>query len=195
MINLVEKCRVQHKNFLGLGKNKNLSLFFKRILSRRVLPLILSVVLMFFVSLSYPQSAKALIRQQEEVPGQMLYQARHTLWDNRGESWQVILFKRIKDNQVKDVDLRLVGFPEQTNFIHPQPLVMTTNQGQIFQAEDLFAEKSPGANVGQYDFKTILPKLSTAQGIELNLPLKNDDPTYLTIPLPVILEWQEIMNF
>jgi hypothetical protein len=162
---------------------------------RLVLSAILTFILLLSVSLGYAPPAGAILSQQEETPGQILFQSRHTLRDNRGESWQVILFKRVKDNRVQQVDLRLVGFPETATFIHPQPLTLTTTQGKTFQASDRFAQKTPAPNVGEYDLKDILVELSTAQGIKLRLPLKRDSLTYLPIPLPVVLEWQELTNF
>jgi hypothetical protein len=162
---------------------------------RLVLSLLLSLIFLFSVSLGHPQPAGAIISQQEEAPGQILSQSRHTLRDSSGESWQVILFKRVKDNRVQQVDLRLVGFPETATFIHPQPLTLTTTQGKTFQASDRFAQKTPAPNVGEYDLKDILLELPTDQGIQLSLLLESERPTYLTIPLPVVLEWQELANF
>ena len=82
------------------------------------------------------EPANAVIRQQQEAPGQMLYQSRHTLRDESGKSWQVVLFKRVKDDQINTVDLRLVGFPNQAVFLHPQNLEIITAQGKLLQAEE-----------------------------------------------------------
>jgi hypothetical protein len=162
---------------------------------RLILSVLLSLILLLSVSLGHPQPVGAIISQQEEAPGQMLFKSRHTLRDNWGESWQVILFKRVKDNRVQQVDLRLVGFPETAIFIHPQSLTLTTTQGKTFQASDRFAQKTPAPNVGEYDLQGILAQLSNSQGIQLSLPLESEGPTDLTIPLPVVLEWQELANF
>ncbi|VXD17903.1 conserved hypothetical protein [Planktothrix serta PCC 8927] len=139
------------------------------------------------------EPAWAVIRQQQEAPGQMLYQSRHTLPDETGKSWQVVLFKRVKNEQIKTLDLRLVGFPDQAVFIHPQNLEISTPQGKLLEAEDQFAKKSPAPNVGEYNLKEVLPQLSSTEQVKLNLPLEDKRHT-LTLPAPVILEWQELLK-
>ncbi len=161
---------------------------------RLVLYMILSLIFLFSVTLGHPQPAGAIIRQQEEAPGQILSQSRHSLRDSSGESWQVILFKRVKDGKVTNLNLRLVGFPNNVAFSHPRALSITTRQGSVFEAPDQFAEKSPAPNVGQYDLKEILPKLTANQSLKLRLPLEKEQTLYLDIPFPVVLEWQEILN-
>jgi len=139
-----------------------------------------------------PPSAVASIRQIEEAPGQILYQSRHTLQDETGQSWQIVLFKRVKAGEAKDISLRLVGFPGMAEFAHPEPLKITTNTGKVLEAEDLFADQSPGANVGQYNIREVLSQLPTATGVTLSLPMKSDRTTSLRVPSVVILEWQTV---
>ena len=159
---------------------------------RILFSLLLSLLLLLSVNFSYPQPANAAIRQQEEIPGQILYQSRHSLRDENGNTWQAILFKRVKDGQVKQIDLRLVVFPSAAAFAHPKALIITTREGKVFQAEDQFAEKSPAPNVGQYDFQEILPQLPANQPIQLTLPLEKASLLSLFVPTPVVLEWQVI---
>ncbi len=137
------------------------------------------------------QPALASIRQMEEAPGQVLIQSRHTLKDNRGDSWQVVLFKRTKADGLSEIHLRLVDFPGLADFAHPQPLTITTNQGDSFEAEDVFAEKAPGANVGEFNVQNILSKLPVTQ-LNLSLPVKSSSSIKLSIPSEVVLEWQEL---
>jgi hypothetical protein len=154
--------------------------------------LLLSLLLLLSVNFSYPQPANAAIRQQEEAPGQILYQSRHSLLDESGNSWQAILFKRVKNGQVKRIDLRLVGFPDSAPFKHPQALIITNREGKVWQAEDQFAAKSPAPNVGQYELQDILPRLPANQSVQLTLPLEKGKSVSLSVPPPVILEWQAI---
>jgi hypothetical protein len=84
-----------------------------------------------------------------------------------------------------------VGFPEGIEFLHPERLTITTAKGQILAAEDAFAQESPAANVGQYKMQDILTQLPVTEAIELSLPL--DNPRSLTIPTPVLLEWQSLL--
>lgn len=78
-----------------------------------------------------------MIRQQHETPEQILSQSRHTLRDDRGNSWQVVLFKRLKNGEIKEIDLRLVGFPGTLAFNHPQDLKIIGSE-KVFQASDRF---------------------------------------------------------
>lgn len=136
--------------------------------------------------------AAAAIRQMEEAPGQILLQSRHTLRDEMGNAWQVVLFKRVKADNSTTINLRLVGFPDTTEFAHPQPLKISTSKGQILTAEDLFAQKAPAPNVGQYDLKNILPQIPTAGAIDLSLVMNGERSIDLAIPAEVILEWQTL---
>ncbi|MEB3309558.1 MAG: DUF3122 domain-containing protein [Snowella sp.] len=151
---------------------------------------LLMLWLLVLVDVGYAQPALAVVRQQEESPGQQLYQSRQTLRDTTGSTWQVILFKRVQENTLKAVNLRLVGFPETTRFLHPQPLRLSTQGGLNLPAEDLFAQRSPAANVGEYDLQDILPKLPVSEAVTLELPLES--PRKILVPIPVLLEWQTL---
>ena len=93
---------------------------------------------------------------------------------------------------MKQIDLRLVVFPDAVAFSHPRGLKIITREGGVFQAADRFAEKSPAPNVGQYDLKDILPQLPANQSVQLALPLEKGRKLSLQVPLPVVLEWQAI---
>lgn len=161
-------------------------------MNRKVLRcLIGSILAIALVVLGWPQPTMAIVRQQEEAPGQILYQARHTLRDSSGNSWQVVLFKRVKDERVQGVNLRLVGFPGGVAFVHPQALTVVAGERR-FQGADQFAQSSPAPNVGQYDVKEILGQLPQNRSAFLQLPLEGDRSPRLEIPPPVILEWQYV---
>ena len=136
----------------------------------------------------WAEPSLASIRQQEEVPGQILYQSRQSIQDNHGQTWQVVLFKRVKDGSVETVDLRLVAYPGQATFIHPGSLSLSAPNQTILTAPDQFATEAPAPNVGQFDLKDILPQLSTDQKIQLSLPLK--EQTTIEVPPEVLLEWR-----
>ena len=143
--------------------------------------------LLFGWSAIAPQ-ATAAVYQMEEAPGQMLYQSRHTLRDETGEPWQVVLFKRKNDRETS-VHLRLVGFPDVIAFRHPQPLKVFTSMGRVLPAEDIFARQSPAENVGEFDFQDVLPKLPPVASVQLLLKMKDDRAIALQIPAEVVLEW------
>jgi hypothetical protein len=152
---------------------------------------LVSFLMFIVVEIDTSLTALALTRQQTEGMGQLLYQSRHSLRDEIGSPWQVVLFKRVKDGETVEISLRLVGFPEEIEFVHPERLTITTAKGEILVANDVFAQESPAANVGQYQMQDILPQLPVTEAIELSLPLEN--PRTLQIPTPVLLEWQSLL--
>jgi hypothetical protein len=157
---------------------------------RRWLVALLAALLFLLPStLLVSQPASALIRQQLEAPGQTLYQSRHSLRDGRGKTWQVILFKRIKVGELANVQLRLVGFPNETVFQHPASLTLKDSQGNRLIAADVFADQAPAPNVGQYELTDILESVSTSGSLELSLPVENGE-TRISVPPVIILEWQ-----
>lgn len=163
----------------------------RRFLSQLIL--IAAIVLIVFISFGNfnTQPALASIRQLEETPGQMLIQSRHTLKDNQGNSWQVVLFKRTKADGLSTIHLRLVDFPGLADFAHPQPLTITINRGDSLKAEDVFAEKAPAGNVGEFDLQNILSQLPVTK-LNLSLAMNDENTTKLSIPPEVVLEWQEL---
>jgi hypothetical protein len=150
-----------------------------------LLTLTVVLAILFF----FPNHAEASIRKTEEADGQILYQSRHQLQDTQQESWQVVLFKREKEESASDIKLRLVGFPGKVEIAHPQPLVIE-NRLQAWQAEDLFAEESPAPNVGQYNVTQIISQLSQEDDVLLKIPETNDETINLTVPGVIILEWK-----
>jgi len=141
--------------------------------------------LLFF----FPNSAEATVRKTEEADGKILYQSRHQLQDFQQQSWQVVLFKREKEGNAGEVKLRLVGFPGKLEVAHPQPLVLETDRA-AWQAEDLFAEKSPAPNVGQYNLQNIISELSPENSLLLKVPEVNGENVTLKVPGVIVLEWK-----
>lgn len=156
---------------------------------RSLVALLVALLFLLPSTLLFSQPASALIRQQVEAPGQTLYQSRHSLRDGSGKTWQVILFKRIKVGESANVQLRLVGFPNETVFEHPASLTLKDSQGKRLSASDVFADKAPAPNVGQYELTDILESVSASGSVELSLPVE-DGETRISIPSVIILEWQ-----
>lgn len=154
-----------------------------------------SLLLLVALSLSIaPTAAQARIQQQTEKPGQVVYQARHTLKDNAGDAWQVIFYKRIQqETGTANTNLRLAGFPGAVEFLHPANLVITTARGDILNAPDRFADESPAPNIGEYQLNAVVNRLPSRGALEIMLPLK-ERSRVLPIPFPVILEWQNIID-
>jgi Protein of unknown function (DUF3122) len=159
-------------------------------MKKAIISMILTVIIFFGVSFSYPESALAVIRTQQESPEVLLYQSRHSLQDNTGKSWQVILFKRVKNNEIQTINLRLAGFPKEIVFNHPESLTIIDSEGKVLQSEDNFAQKSPAPNVGEYNFQKVLSQLVNNQNVELILPINGNNFRSLMLPSQVLLEWQ-----
>ncbi|PAX55228.1 DUF3122 domain-containing protein [Brunnivagina elsteri] len=155
-----------------------------------------ALVLLILLSLGTfnPTPATATISTIEEAPGQILSQSRHQLRDDKGNAWQVVLFKRVKGDVFPSINLRLVAFPGTANFAHPQSLQIITKNGNIFDAKDVFAEQAPSENVGEYNVNNILEKLPNAAAINLYLVMKDNQAIEFKIPAEVILEWQTIAH-
>ena len=139
-------------------------------------------------------SANGLTREIEEAPTQIVYQAKHTLRDEERKPWQVVFYKRLTSGEVDTINLRLVGFPGTVEFTHPEPLKISYGQDKIFLARDNFAEKAPATNVGEYQFPEVLFDIKTNAKVFLSLPLKTNQQARIKIPLPVLLEWQEVIS-
>lgn len=139
-------------------------------------------------------NATAAVYQMEEAPGQMLYQSRHTLRDEFGKPWQVILFKREKNREETDVHLRLVGFPDVATFDRDRALKIFISTGKVLAAKDIFSPQSSADNVGEFDFKAVLPKLPQLTSVQLLLKMKNDPAIALQIPAEVVLEWHLVIE-
>jgi len=155
--------------------------------------LLISLGLLLVFVLAIPTvPAQALMRETVEKPGQVVYQSRQTLKDQTGQTWQVVLFKRVKTDADPEIDLRLVGFPGNTIFKHPAPLIIRPDANSQFALEDAFAEENPGENVGQYIISEAF-KMSPPNGIwELELPLAGDS-NIIKVPYFVLQEWRELL--
>ncbi|MFB6276736.1 MAG: DUF3122 domain-containing protein [Halothece sp.] len=155
---------------------------------KQLFVLTLTVILAFLFF--FPNPADASIRKTEEDDGTTLYKSFHKLQDDQQQSWQVVLFKREKEDEREGkLKLRLVGFPGQVEIAHPKPLAIETNRA-AWQAKDLFAEKSPASNVGQYNLGPIIDQLSPEDNLLLKIPAVNDETINLKVPGVIILEWK-----
>jgi len=151
--------------------------------------LLLTFTLVLSLIFLFPNSTEAAIRKTTEADGQILYQSRHQLQDSQQQSWQVVLFKREKQDKEGDVKLRLVGFPGKAEIAHPKPLILETDRA-AWQAQDLFAEKSPTPNVGQYSIGEMISELSPENSLLLKIPQVNGETATLKVPGVIVLEWK-----
>lgn len=151
------------------------------------------------VGLGQNQSLAA-IQQLEEAPRQMVYQSRQTLKDQHGNNWQVIAFKRIRNDGKTSFFLRLVGFPKVAEIDRSQPLSLTNSLGKSFIAteasNDIFTDSfDPQPNVGQYNLQPLLSQLQAEIPLKLSLPIIEGEAVSLSIPPSFVEEWQTIAGY
>lgn len=158
----------------------------------KIVTWLLSIVTIAALTLSWTQPVVAVIQQQQEAPGQLLYSSRHRLRDSQDNTWQVVLFKRVNENRVPEFNLRLVGFPDTAEFTHPGDLTVEISGEQSFKGSDRFGEQSPSSNVGEFEVAEIIPNLPLDRSVQLVLPISSSISTRISLPSPVILEWQEL---
>ena len=118
--------------------------------------------------------------------------------DSHNQAWQLILFKRVQVGQVKDFQLRLVGFPEQVELSHPVPLSIEDSHGNVWAIADITEEDPQLApvqsSVGQYDMLPFLRDLTQAQRLDIQIPLSNDELRRLVVPQSMVREWLSLKD-
>ena len=140
------------------------------------------------------ESAQALLRQHHDSPGVLRYHSQVSIKDEKGYAWQVVLFKQNYNSPVKELRLRVVGFPGIAEIAHPQPLEIEAVSGKLLSASDAYALAAPAPNVGEYELTDILPQLPTTDALKLYLPIQNEKPLVLNIPNNVVTEWQWLVT-
>lgn len=148
-------------------------------------------------------SADASLLRTADNLGAIVVQSRRTLWDQNHHSWQVIAFKSVRpDRPDAETYLRLVGFLDQTEIAHPQPIALV-GIGQVWMAADRSDQISTQistapqpvtlpANMGQYALEPILAELSPTQKLRLELPRVDQGAIVLQIPPALVEEWQQV---
>ncbi|TAE61913.1 MAG: DUF3122 domain-containing protein [Nostocales cyanobacterium] len=165
---------------------------------RRLLIVFILTICIFLGLGNFPfnsaiNSAIAVTTQVEPVPGEILYSSQTKLDDESGKVWQVVLFKQVYPGEKSNISLRLVGFPGSAELIHPQPLRITSNTGQIWNAPDIFLDEAPAPTIGQYDFNEVLPNLPT-EPLKLAIPLPGAKSINISVPVNVVTEWKSILS-
>lgn len=158
--------------------------------------LLSGLTLLFFcipVNLFCPP-AIAILREYQDAPGVMRYQSQHSLRDPAGYAWQIVLFRQFIPDQSPQLILRLVGFPGVIELAHPQPLEITTNNGRLLTATDLFATESPAPNVGQYNVTGVISQIPQNSILNITIPLIENKKITLTIPNSIVIEWQWLVT-
>ncbi|WP_414550981.1 DUF3122 domain-containing protein [Anabaena sp. CCY 0017] len=158
----------------------------------------LCAVLVILLALTFgawgTESAQALLRQHHDSPGVLRYHSQVSIKDEKGYAWQVVLFKQNYNSPVKELRLRVVGFPGIAEIAHPQPLEIEAPSGKLLSASDTYALAAPAPNVGEYELTDILPQLPTTDALKLYVPIQSGKPLVLNIPNNVVTEWQWLVT-
>ncbi|AFY51304.1 Protein of unknown function (DUF3122) (plasmid) [Nostoc sp. PCC 7524] len=167
-------------------------------LQRKFLQYFWHCALVVFLALTFSgwgvEPAVALLRQHHDSPGVLRYHSQVSIKDKQGYAWQVLLFKQNYNNPVRDLRLRLVGFPGVVEIAHPQPLEIEATSGKLLSASDAYALTAPAPNVGEYELTDVLPKLPTTDALKLYVPVQGEKPLVLNIPQSVVTEWQWLVT-
>lgn len=159
--------------------------------------LVLGLSILFFLAwgiLFQPLPVMAKIVQIEEPGGHIVYRSQHSLRDDTGKAWQVVLFKQVLADTVDGasaLNLRLVGLPGAAEVDHPLPLKITSSDGKEWTAIDLFAREAPAPTIGQYNVRDVVEELPVEQ-LSLAIPLGGNRSITLSVPSGVVQEWQEV---
>ena len=153
------------------------------------------IIILLFIGIGLNfQESTAMLRQHHDAPGVLRYHSQVSIKDKQEYSWQVLLFKKMNPGGKQDLILRLVGFPGVFEFAHPHSLEIITASGKLLSANDVYASSSPAPNVGEYNLTNVLPKLTTIESLQLNLPLLGKQKKILEIPKTVVIEWQLLVT-
>jgi hypothetical protein len=128
--------------------------------------------------------------------GQMLYQTRQTLQDQRGYTWQAVAFKFTQSGGSGPLQLRLVGFPGTVELDHEQPLTLLTSWGQTLTVDNVSDQVSktnpPEPHVGQWNLQPVLLELGDSMFLDLSVSTIDQQTLRLPIAPDTIEEWQTV---
>jgi len=163
---------------------------------RQILVKGISVLLAFLVVFGGMSGAIASVHTYPDKD-QVMYRSLQTLRDERGQAWQTVFYKRVKDGMVGEVHLRLVGFPGVTELRHPRSLHITDGTGKAWDAPDVFAasrlKPELGNHVGEYDLKPVIDVLGTQRPLWLEISLA-EETTEIPVPPFAMREWQQVLG-
>jgi hypothetical protein len=152
---------------------------------------ILLLLVLMGIGIFTGQPALAVITETESYPGELLCRSEQTLIDEKGNSWQLALFKQVYPEQTASLNLRVSGLSSSIRILHPQPLKLATAKGKVFEATDIFLEQAPLPSIGQYDLKKIFEQISNEE-LVLELPVAGESRLHLQVPSSVVKEWREV---
>ncbi len=162
---------------------------------KRAMTFALSLLLAFAVS----APAQASIHTYPEPERQTtMYRSRLSLRDNQDLAWQIILFKRVKEGQVIELNLRLISFPGQFTLSHPQALLVEQGGNQVWELPDetLLDPQLQWSidSLAQYDAKPLLMTLERSAPMTLTVTLDGQEQREVLVPPYVVKEWLQLQE-
>lgn len=106
------------------------------------------------------------------------------LKDEAGNVWELIIWQ-----EADDTYLRLVGYP-LFQIDREQPLQFSDRNRVLFEAEDLYTQKSPAFHAAKYSVRDILSELPLERVLDLSFYLTSDRHVHLKVPPEVITQWR-----
>jgi hypothetical protein len=136
--------------------------------------------------------AHAEVRMMREGSNQMLFQTRHQLKDELGQTWDAITFKRVSAAKPATFGLRLVVFPAHTEPMHPKPAILNI-AGAALSLPDITERvgnpATPPTGVSQYDLRSAVVQLGKATSATLSLRVTSGKTAVLKLPKNVLNDW------
>lgn len=158
----------------------------------------LSLFLCSFLVLGVAAPAQASIHTYPETEQITMYRSRLSLRDDQELAWQTILFKRVKDGQVIDFNLRLISFPGQLELSHPQPLWVQQDSRTSWELVDetLLDPQLEWSqsSLAQYDAKPLFLNLERPTPLNMTIALNDEDRRELLVPPYVVKEWLQLQD-
>ena len=154
---------------------------------------IIGLILGLYLFLSCCPTASASIHRYPDGENTILYRSTQSLRDRSDLSWQLVLFKRLKSNQLDTIHLRIVGFPGRVELPHRVPLKITTTTGENWLSEDVVDLSLP-SNVGEYDVLEMITQLEKEIPLNLFVTLQEDRIAELVILPFVVKEWRKVLD-
>lgn len=177
-----------------------------RQVSKTLAKLALIIGLILLVGWWITPSAAAEIQFLKEAD-QWVYQSQQILLDAQGNAWEVTAFKQMDEGD-KGLYLRVeaatqgpAGALFDSAALEPAaeldaiaPLKITTDSGETATATNVTPQQFIGAlpepAIGQYDVRSLLPKIKTARSLRLYLPTKaGSRPVTINLSSETLDEW------
>lgn len=150
------------------------------------------------LALLWPQPAQASIHTYPETEQTTMYRSRLSLRDDQELAWQTILFKRVKEGQVIDFNLRLISFPGQLELSHPQSLWVQQDSHRSWELidETLLDPQLEWSqsSLAQYDAKPLFLSLERPTPLRLSIALNDNEQREILVPPYVVKEWLQLQD-